>query len=362
MPFKTPFKISFKRQYSLRNQNRWLHWIALQNLLSERSHFQIYDIQPDRLGGKFKKLLYRLLFGAIAGLLIGGCFGLFYGPIILPVSSFITPRELLPFRPDWWTRWDTSTLIKLQMMLQNSTIAGVFLGLTTLIPNTFTGAFDKISWMSPLQWKIKNLLWCCLPIIISTVLNPSMIAPAIIFSASLIFAFALMPESRQIMSADRSISSPQTALFNSSYLLFLVFPALLSLVTFVIIEWHDLVFLHVVVDHISSKSPGKWSGKHPWLFMMKHPIAELRFFLISMLFVLTTALVWLLRSRPVFAAISLIQYGVMRFLIGLYGLGPFNYGSFLRSTINQGILKHDIQGYQFVDPEDLAFYALMKFD
>jgi hypothetical protein len=189
-----------------------------------------------------------------------------------------------------------------------------------------------------------------------------MIGPAIIFSASLVFVFALRPKMQRTMGDDRSTLSPKTAIFNSSYLLLLVFPALLSLVIFVVVQWHDLVFIHVVMDHIRSKSPGKWTEKYPWLFMMKHPIAELRFFWLAMSFVLTTVLIWLLRSRPVFASLSLIQYGVMRFLIGLYGLGPFNYHAFLKSAVDQGILTHDIQGYQFVDSDDLAFYALMKFD
>jgi hypothetical protein len=362
MPFKIPFKIPFKRQYSLRNQNRWLHWLALQNLFSERSHFQIHDIQPDRLGGRFQKLMYRLLFGAIAGLLIGGCFGLLYGPIILPVSIFITPMELPPFRADWQARWDTSLLIKLPIMLQNSVITGIFVGWIALIINALRGMFDKIQWMSPLQWEIRNLLLFCLPIIVVSIVNPSLTSPGIIFSASLIFSFALTPEAARIMGDNRSNLSPQTAVFNSSYLLFLIFPALLSLVIFVVVQWHDLVFMHVVTDHISSKLPMKASAKHPWLIMMKNPIAELRFFLESMSFVLSLSLVWLLRSRPVSAAISLIQYCVMRFLIGLYGLGPFNYHAFLKSAFDQGILTHNIQGYQFVDPDDLEFYALMKFD
>jgi hypothetical protein len=361
MPFEIPFKLPFKRQYSLRNQNRWLHWLALQNLLSEKSHFQIYDIQPDRLSGKFQKLLYRLLFGILAGLLLGSYFGFLYSSILLPASSTLY-QSLPPFNNDWQVRWDRSILNQVPVILKHFTIAGTFLGLITLIPNSFRGSFDKIAWMSPLQWRIKNLLWLCLPIIVSNIFGPDMIGPAIIFSASLVFAFALTPKMQRTMGDDRSTISPQTAIFNSSYLLFLIIPAALSLAIFVVVEWHSLVFIHVVIDHVSSKLPMKASAKHPWLTMMKNPMAELRFFSQAMSFVLTTALVWLLRSRPVFAAISLIQYGVMRFLIGLYGLGPFNYHAFLKSAIDQGILRHDVQGYQFVDPEDLGFYALMKFD
>jgi hypothetical protein len=349
-----PLKLLFKRQYSLQNQNRWLHWLALQNLFSEQSHFQIYDIQPDRLSGRFQKLSYRLLFGAIAGLLIGGYFGLLYGPIILPISTFITPTQLPPFRPDWQARWDTSILIGLPILLRASVIAGVFVGWIALILNAFRGIFDKIQWMSPLHWKTKNLLLFCLPIIVCAVFDPRMIGPAIIFSASLIFAFALIPKAQRTIGDDRLTLSPKTAALNSSYLLFLIFPALLSLVIFVVVEWHSLVFIHVAMDHLHSKPSMKWNEKYP--------MAELRFFWQSMSFALVLGLVWLLRSRPVLAAVSLIQYYVMRFLIGLYGFGPFNYHSFLKSAVDQGILAHDIQGYQFVDPDDLEFYALMKFD
>lgn len=354
-----PFKLPFKRQYSLRDQNRWLHWLALQNLLSERSHFQIHDIQPDRLNGRFQKLWYRLLFGAIAGLLLGGYFGLLYSPILLHIYSTVLP---IPYNSDWQLRWDQSILHQVPLILKNSAIASIFLSLIALILNSFIGVFDKINWMSPLQWKTKRILWLCLPIIASTVISPTIIGPAIIFSASLVFSFALMPKMRRTMDENRQSLSPQTAIFNGSYLLFLIIPATLSLAIFVVLEWHSLVFMHVVSDHVRSKLPMRASVKHPWLITMKNPIAELRFFLEAMSFVLTTALVWLLRSRPVFAALSLIQYSVMRFLIGLYGLGPFNYNAFLRSAVDQGILTHDIQGYQFVDPDDLEFYALMKFD
>jgi ABC-type multidrug transport system permease subunit len=195
MPFKLPFKIPFKRQYSLRNQNRWLHWLALQNLFSERTHFQIHDIQPDRLGGRFQKLIYRILFGIVAGLLLGGYFGLLYSPVLLPIPSSI--HTIPAFPASWQAKLDASILVELPTMLRNSVIAGIFIGWTALIIHAMRGIFDTIQWMSPLQWKIKNLLFFCLPIIIFAILDPKMVGPAIIFSASLMFAFALTPKAQR---------------------------------------------------------------------------------------------------------------------------------------------------------------------
>jgi hypothetical protein len=371
MPFKTPFK----RQYSLRNQNRWLHWLALQNLFSERSHFQIHDIQPDRLSGRFQQLWYRLLVGAIAGVLLGGWFGLTYSTAILP---FIPPHAYGPSITNggdavyrWSLIWNSSIIMQLPTIIRKSIISGICIGWLILGFYSVNGLFKETQWMQPLRLRldgvgksicISSLFALLLSLFLDGTVHLDITGFLIGFSSSLIFSIALTPKARQYNQNSQLDACPQTALANASLLLWLIVPSLFMMIVFVAINFDLLVLLHVFVENRRSQIPLKIYEVYPGIKFMGSLIRGFSYLLYALSWGFCSGLPGMTRSRPVLAAISLIKYGVMRFFIGFYGLGPFNYGAFLRSAIDQGILTHDIQGYQFVDPDDLEFYALMKFD
>ncbi len=81
-------------------------------------------------------------------------------------------------------------------------------------------------------------------------------------------------------------------------------------------------------------------------------------FSIGLYFGLNLGLIWVLRSRPVSALLSLLQYGSLRLTIWIYGLGPLNYVAFLKAMVEQGILVDEPQGHRFKDSQTFEFYAL----
>lgn len=403
-----PFKHPIKRQ------KNWLHWLALQTFFAGRTHVQVPLISLEALSLKVKlprlrhfgmgfvtgslcliglglggeplsgsqvlvrsllggmlggtvswvfgfippKQCYRLLVGLIAGTVLGAFFGLIYGHM---VQHFFAVAIALPFGSrDWSEYWEASLPAQMMDLLGRGIFSGMILGWLTLIPAAVLGYLDQIIWGSRIRVSGRSLgqvlLWSAIPAVLLGWLTTPSGGLGFFLALSSNLGFAIALRSRKLESSRVRYRSPwvKIAFLNSCYLLLLAVPSALVLLLHGANSLFSSIQLYALGNH--------FSAQYPWLKTLRDPMHQVLMATTGGYFGLSLGLVWVLRGRPVSALLSLIQYGVLRLTIWLYGLGPLNYGAFLRRMVAQGVLVAEPQGYRFGDAEALKEYALTPHD
>ncbi len=402
--------------YPLIQKNRWLHWLALQTFFAGRSHFHTAAVQPESLslqsdfnrlkssilsfvvgctcgltwgllsgslsGGQWlgqalaggligsiaasccsPKLFYRLLLGLLAGSILGGLFGLLYGHMLWP---FWNVSATFLFSKSWETYWNRSLLMNLSDAMSLAMNLGLVTSLLTLVPCVWFGFCDEIIWQSVIRFKIRNigyaLLFSAIPTILLVRGNLSIeiLGFFLAFSTSLGFALALKTRKYETRKHEtRKHEQPTVhgrsrwvpiAVTNACYLLLLLVPSAVALMLYISNDIFSVIQSYALAN--------RFVPQYPWLKLMREPMLQLSMFTAGLYFGLHLGMIWVLRSRPVSALLSLLQYGALRLTIWIYGLGPLNYRAFLRAMVAQGILVDEPQGHRFKDASTFEFYAL----
>jgi hypothetical protein len=394
--------------YSLVQKNRWLHWLASQTFFAGQSHFHAASIQPEALSLKSDfdrlkssvlslvvgctfglvwgvshgslsvgqllgqsltggiigvigsccspRIFYRLLLGFLAGSILGGLFGLVYGHILWPFWNFWNVSIAFPFDKSWGTHWERSLLMNLPNAMPLAINLGLAISFLTLVPHIWFGYYDGILWQSRIRFEIRKIgyafLFSAIPaiLLVRGGLSIEVLGFSLAFSSSLGFALALKArkyDQKTVHGRSRWVS---IALANSCYLLLLLVPSAVALILYVGNDIFYTIQSYALVN--------RFFPQYPWLKLMRAPMLDLSMFTMGLYFGLHLGLIWVLRSRPVSALLSLLQYGALRLTIWIYGLGPLNYRAFLQAMVEQGILVDEPQGHRFRDAPTFEFYAL----